>query len=149
MNQHLKKYTGITALTLSLFLYTFTLMAQVLEKQDSTQNTKDYAVLISQPNHVVAAVDTGETLRAESKFERGEFVIMACGKSVEAFIRGSEFSEVIAKGVEAGIKYRICGMSLRQFKVAPESLMEGLEVVPNGLTYLFELKLNGFTTLEL
>ena len=147
--KNIKKPVGIMAFAALLFFHTFVSMAQVIGKQDPAHENKNYAVLISQPNHVVAAVDTGETLTAESKFQRGEFVIMACGKSVEAFVKGSEFSEVIAKGVEAGIKYQICGMSLKQFKVAPESLMEGLEVVPNGLTYIFELKLKGFTTLEL
>lgn len=146
--KNIKKPAGIMAFAALLF-FTYASMAQVIDKHDPAHEKKDYAVLISQPNHVVAAVDTGETLTAESEFQRGEFVIMACGKSVEAFVKGSEFSEVISKGAEAGIKYRICGMSLKQFKVAPESLMEGLEVVPNGLTYIFELKLKGFTTLEL
>ncbi|ERM82422.1 hypothetical protein P872_18085 [Rhodonellum psychrophilum GCM71 = DSM 17998] len=147
--KNIKSTVGIMAFAAFFFFHTFVSMAQTIETQDPEHTSKNYAVLISQPNHVVAAVDTGETLSAESKFQRGEFVIMACGKSVEAFVMGSEFSEVIAKGAEAGIKYRICGMSLKQFKVAPESLMEGLEVVPNGLTYIFELKRIGYTTLEL
>lgn len=147
--KNMKTPVGIMAFAALLFFNTFVSMAQVIENKNARDEVKNYAVLISQPNHVVAAVDTGETLTEESKFHRGEFVIMACGKSVEAFVKGSEFSEVIAKGIEAGIKYRICGMSLKQFKVAPESLMEGFEVVPNGLTYIFELKLNGYITLEL
>ncbi|WP_114783294.1 DsrE family protein [Botryobacter ruber] len=109
----------------------------------------NYAVLISQPNHLKAAVHTAESITAESHFHRGEFVVMACGKSVEAFVKGSDMAQEFAKGQAAGINYKVCGMSLKKFNIDPATLVEGVEVVPNGLTFMFELQQQGFRTVEL
>lgn len=111
--------------------------------------TKNYAVLISQPNHVRAAVNTAETITANSEYQRQNFVVMACAKSVEAFVKGSSMKQEIEKGKAAGITYRICGMSLKQFNIDPTTLVEGVEIIPNGLTHMFELQAKGYTTVEL
>lgn len=111
--------------------------------------TKNYAVLISQPNHVRAAVNTAETITATSEYQRKNFVVMACAKSVEAFVKGSTMEQEIEKGKAAGVTYRICGMSLKQFNIDPASLVEGVEIIPNGLTHMFELQAKGYTTVEL
>ena len=108
-----------------------------------------YTVLISQPNHLKAAVNTAETIVADSRYNRESFVIMACGKSVEAFVKGSEMEQEFQKGIAAGVTYKVCGMSLKKFNIAPSSLPENIEVVPNGLTYMFDLQLQGYQTVEL
>lgn len=109
----------------------------------------NYAVLISQPNHLKAAVNTAETISKTSKYNRDNFVIMSCGKSVEAFIKGSEQNEQIETGKKAGITYKICGISLKQFNIHPDSLVDGVDIVPNGLTYIFDIQLKGYKTVEL
>lgn len=110
---------------------------------------RNYAVLISQPNHVKPAVITAGSITADSKYKRDTFVVMACGKSAEAFVKGSNFAEIIRKGQSAGIDFKVCGMSLQQFNIDPETVMEGIEIVPNGLTYMFDLQINGYKTVEL
>ncbi|WP_101442420.1 DoxX family membrane protein [Pontibacter ramchanderi] len=110
---------------------------------------KMYAVLISQPNHLKAAVNTAETITKDSHYQRTQFVIMACGKSVEAFVKGSEMAQEFEKGKAAGVTYRVCGMSLKQFNIDASSLVDGVEVIPNGLTYMFDLQEQGYTTVEL
>ncbi|SIR02058.1 DoxX family membrane protein [Pontibacter lucknowensis] len=110
---------------------------------------KKYAVLISQPNHLKAAVNTAETITKESRYQRESFVVMACGKSVEAFVKGSELAQEFEKGKAAGVTYRVCGMSLKQFNINTSSLVDGVEVIPNGLTYMFDLQEQGYTTVEL
>ncbi len=114
----------------------------------STASTK-YAVLISQPNHLKAAVNTAETVTKDSKFNRDTFVIMACGKSVEAFKKDGAMAAEIEKGRAAGVRYMLCGMSLKQFNINATDLVDGVEITPNGLTYMFDLKQQGFTTVEL
>lgn len=109
----------------------------------------NYAVLISQPNHVKPVLNTAGSITADSKYKRDTFVVMACGKSAEAFVKGSNFAEMIRKGRSAGIDFKVCGMSLQQFNIDPETLMEGIEVVPNGLTYMFDLQIKGYRTVEL
>ncbi len=83
--------------------------------------TKKYAVLISQPNHLKAAVNTAESITKESKYNRESFVVMACGKAVEAFKKDGGMAAEIAKGRTAGVTYMLCGMSLNQFKIAPSA----------------------------
>ncbi|WP_224744058.1 DoxX family membrane protein [Pontibacter aquaedesilientis] len=112
-------------------------------------NGKKYAVLISQPNHLKAAVHTAETITKESHYNRASFVVMACGKSVEAFVKESDMAQQIEKGNVAGITYKVCGMSLKQFNINASSLVAGVEVVPNGLTYMFDLQDQGYSTVEL
>ncbi|MHA6247209.1 DoxX family membrane protein [Pontibacter sp. CAU 1760] len=125
-------------------------VAQATTKQGATTAAKQqYAVLISQPDHLKAAVNTAETITKESKYNSGAFVIIACGKSVEAFVKGGDMSQEFEAGKKAGVTYRVCGMSLKKFNIDPGTLMDGIEVVPNGLTHMFDLKQQGFTTVEL
>ncbi|MBC5994381.1 DsrE family protein [Pontibacter cellulosilyticus] len=128
-----------------------TSVAQSTSQQDTATQAakKKYAVLISQPNHLKAAVNTAETITKESKYNRETFVVMACGKSVEAFKKDGAMAAEIEKGRAAGVTYMLCGMSLKKFNIDPATLVEGIEITPNGLTYMFDLKQQGFITVEL
>ncbi|MER2996606.1 DoxX family membrane protein [Pontibacter populi] len=120
--------------------------------QTSTQQTtakQKYAVLISQPGHLKAAINTAESITKDSKYNSEAFVIMACGKSVEAFQKGSDMAQFMEQGKALGVTFKICGMSLKQFNVDPNTLAEGLEIEPNGLTYMFDLQQQGYKTVEL
>ncbi|WP_266206196.1 DoxX family membrane protein [Pontibacter kalidii] len=110
---------------------------------------KNYAVLISQPNHLKAAVNTAESITKDSKYNRESFVVMACAKSVEAFKKDGRMAAEIEKGRAAGVTYMLCGMSLKQFNITAADLVDGVEITPNGLTYMFNLKQKGYTTVEL
>ena len=55
----------------------------------------------------------------------------------------------IEAGLAAGVTFKVCGMSLDKFKIAPTELTEGATIVPNGLTYMFDLQQEGFITVEL
>ncbi len=106
----------------------------------------NYAVLISQPDHLKAAVNTAQTMRKDAQYQTGEFVVMACAKSVEAFKKGSELKSFFEAGKAAGVTFMVCGMSLEKFKIAEAEILPGAEIVPNGLTYMFDLKAKGFVT---
>jgi len=77
-------------------------------------------------------------------YNRGSFVVMACGKSVEAFVKGSNMAQEFEQGNAAGATYNLCGLSLKQFSIDPKTLAGGVEVVPNGLTYMFDLQQQGY-----
>lgn len=148
------KHAAVLATGLLLVLgscATTTTAAQNAPQQSTAPSaaSKKYAVLISQPNHLKAAVNTAETITKESKYNREEFVIMACGKSVEAFKKDGGMADEIEKGRAAGVTYKLCGMSLKKFNIDPATLVDGVEITPNGLTYMFDLKLQGYTTVEL
>ncbi len=110
---------------------------------------KNYAVLISQPNHLKAAANTAEAITPASQYKRENFVVMACAKSVEGFVKGHAMAAEITKGKAAGATYKVCGMSLQQFQIDPATLVEGVEIIPNGLTYMFDLQQQGYVTVEL
>ncbi|RIJ34206.1 DsrE family protein [Pontibacter oryzae] len=122
---------------------------QALAAQSQALAAHKYAVLISQPSHLKAAVNTAGTITAESTYKRENFVIMACGKSVEAFVKGGDMAEAIDAGRKAGVTYRVCGMSMKKFELDKSMLVDGVEVVPNGLTHMFDLQLQGYHTVEL
>ncbi|MDX5345615.1 MAG: DoxX family membrane protein [Hymenobacteraceae bacterium] len=123
--------------------------SQATEKNAVASEKTNYVMLISQPDHLRAAVNTAQTLRKDAKYNAGEIVVMACAKSVHAFKNDSEFKAVFAAGKAAGITYKLCGMSLNKFKITESELYPGTEVVPNGLTYMFELKMEDYITVEL
>ncbi|MBK0401823.1 DoxX family membrane protein [Adhaeribacter sp. BT258] len=117
---------------------------------DSSVSVKNnYGILISQPDHLKAAVNTAQTMRNEEKYNADKIVIMACAKSVEAFKKDSEMKLFFEAGKAAGVTYKVCGMSLDKFKIAPSEIMDGAEIIPNGLTYMFDLQQEGFITVEL
>lgn len=157
----LKKKTGLSSLGKANFLVLpilgsmlFLGACSVTDNSTSIQKSEvsapaNYAVLISQPNHLKAAVNTAETITKESKFNRDSFVVMACGKSVEAFKKGGVMEAEIEKGRAVGVKFMLCGMSLKQFKIDASELVDNVEITPNGLTYMFNLKSEGFITVEL
>lgn len=147
------KYTAMLAAGIMFFLSscaTGTTVAQPAPAQQGAAAAKsNYAVLVSQPNHLKAAVNTAQAVKSDSKYNSDSFVIMACGKSVEAFVQGSDMAQEIEAGRKAGVTYRICGMSMKKFNIDKSQLMDGVEVVPNGLTHMFDLQLQGYTTVEL
>ena len=134
-----------------LLLFSSCSSANAVQATSNTQVAakKNYGILISQPDHLKAAVHTAQTMRKEAKYNADKIVIMACAKSVEAFKKGSEMKALFEAGKAAGVTYKVCGMSLEKFKIAPSEILEGAEVIPNGLTYMFDLQQEGFTTVEL
>ncbi|WP_242929154.1 DoxX family membrane protein [Pontibacter vulgaris] len=145
-----RSHVTVLAVGLLLFLGSCTSTNSVAQTSTQQATSKQkYAVLISQPSHLKAAVNTAETITKDSKYNNDGFVIMACGKSVEAFQKGSEMIQFIEQGRALGITYKICGMSLKQFNIDKSTLIDGLEVEPNGLTYMFDLQLQGYKTVEL
>ena len=145
----LKNRNYITVLVSSLMVLLGSSITTNALAQATAKQKQNYAVLISQPNHMKAAVNTADTISPGSKYNRGNFVIMACSKSVEAFVRGSEMAAAYEKGKAAGVTYKVCGLSLQQFNIDPATLLDGVEVVPNGLTYMFDLQRQGYSTVEL
>jgi uncharacterized membrane protein YphA (DoxX/SURF4 family)/intracellular sulfur oxidation DsrE/DsrF family protein len=145
-----KHFINVLALGALLTFSSCTTTGTIAQSSTQQSTTKQkYAVLISQPSHLKAAVNTAESITKYSKYNSEAFVIMACGKSVEAFQKGSDLAPFIEKGSALGVTFKICGMSLKQFKVDQSILVDGLEVEPNGLTYMFDLQLQGYKTVEL
>lgn len=142
---------GAASLVIAMLLSSYPLSAHSASPISYDTSKQDYAVLISQPGQLAAAVHTAKTMIADKKYNTGEFVIMACGRSVEVFIEGSstDMYEVYREGKAAGITFVICAMSLENFGIDAASLFEETEITPNGLTYMFDLKLRGFETIEL
>ncbi len=74
---------------------------------------------------------------------------MACAKSAEAFVKGNDMAQEFEKGKAAGVSYKVCGMSLKQSNIDPKRLMDGVEIVPKGPAYMFDLQQLGYKTVAL
>lgn len=76
-------------------------------------------MLISQPNHLKAAVSIAGAIMPNSPYNRESFVVMACAKFVEAFVKGNDMAQEFEKGKAAGGNYKVCGMSLKSLTPTP------------------------------
>jgi putative oxidoreductase len=107
-----------------------------------------YAVLVSNAQHLNAAITTGRSLRARS--QAIQFQIVACGKVVKEIATNPEVGDSVRRAVnEDGLAVVVCGMSVRQLNVDPAALPPEAPTTENGLTYLFGLQEQGFQTIEL
>lgn len=107
-----------------------------------------YALLIRETKHIAIAVKTAQQLK-EANPNYKQFEIVLCGKSVMQLINNKEVDDIINKGINLGIKFSVCQLSLDKFEIKSTDLPDGLKVVPNGLIRIFELQDEGYKTIEL
>ena len=142
----MKNLKIITVLFMGIFLIG---AIEISFAQEVKREGKNYAVLISQPNHLKAALHTAETLFSTDDFKAEKFVIMACGKAVQAFVKSGDFDKQVEKMKTHPIEYKVCGLSLVQMGLDEDEISDHAGIVPNGLTHMFLLKKEGYETLEL
>lgn len=116
-----------------------------------TRETKDIAFLIRQPEHLKAALLTLDQMRqGEFKLDYGAAVLVICGKNgVSSLKKGGTFEKKLPSFKEKQIKVKACGMTLSKIGLEKKDLVEGVEVVKNGLYEMIRLKTEGYVTVDL
>ena len=109
---------------------------------------KNFALLVQKVPHIQVGIKTYQMMK-ESGTNVQDFEIVICGKVLEELQQGSAHAEVIAGGIKEGIKFTVCGLSLKKFEIKEENLLPGLTPVPNGIIRGFELQEQGYSTIEL
>lgn len=108
------------------------------------------ALGVRKPKHVTVATMTARRmLSGEAEQSADEVVIVACGPAIRQLADGSERAETVREGLEAGVKYRACGVTVERMGFDASTFIDGVEVVPNGFVELIRLQEEGFHTIEL
>lgn len=102
------------------------------------------------PRHMkVALLTARQMLSGEGTWAAEEVAIVACGGAVPALQKDSDLAADIAKTQEMGAHIAACGLTMEHKGIAEESLAEGVEVVPNGITEIVRLQSQGYLSVEL
>lgn len=126
-----------------------TAMGKEVQANNSHQKEKKYALLVSTESEIKVAVATAKQLFSNPKYNAKKFEVVICGKAVESIKNNSEIQPAIQEGMTMGVDFKACGISLGNSKIAPDELIKGIEIVPNGLLRIFDLQEDGYKTIEL
>ena len=135
-----------------LLISATSMYAQDKNTQTVKENTKDkrnYALLVSNEEHIKVAVKTAKQMFNDPKYKVGKMELVICGKGVETIKKEGTLTQTIEEGKAAGVIFNACGISLEKANLTLEQLVPGIEVVPNGLLRIFDLQAAGYQTIEL
>ena len=104
-------------------------------------------LMVRTERHVRAALRTVDDL-AEASPALSEVHVLVCGPGLAALQQGSALTEPLQAAMAGGTRVAACGMSLNE-NIAPESLLPGVEVVPNALLEVLQLQARGYVSVEL
>lgn len=123
---------------------------QMAEKAPDAENGPDaYATLVRKVPHIGASIKTARQMRESDDHHYETFEVIICGKVVKKLTDSPKAAELMEQGEELGVRFKACGMSMNKFNVEEDALLEGLDVVPNGITRMFDLQEKGFKAVEL
>lgn len=108
------------------------------------------ALGVRKPKHVeVATMTARQMLSGEAEQSADRVVIVACGPAIRELARESDRAEIVRKGLEAGVEYRACGVTVERMGFDASTFIDDVEVVPNGFVELIRLQEEGFHSIEL
>lgn len=121
------------------------------QNQTAAETTQTKAALgVRKPKHVkVATMTARQMLAGEAEQSADEVTIVTCGPAIRQLADGSKRADIVRKGLEAGVKYRACGVTVERMGFDASTFIDGVEVVPNGFVELIRLQEEGFHTIEL
>jgi len=109
----------------------------------------DVVLLVREPQHLRAALKTADELRSGAEPETGTIEIIVCGKASSSLQAGSEMEAALREAAGEDVVITACGMSLKQTGIDPATLIDIVQVVPNGLTRALQLQAEGYLSVEL
>ena len=106
-------------------------------------------MLVRRPQHIRAALQTVSDLRASDSLSTTPVEIVVCGKAVQDIQAEDPLADPIGRASSETVRVLACGMSLDTLGVAPTSLADDIEVVPNGLAHALKRQAAGYLSVEL
>lgn len=112
--------------------------------------TRGVVLLVRTPRHLVAALETADTLRASDTTSGTRPIhVIACGDAIESVLRDAAAEPRLRAAVARGTVVTACGMSLEEKGIDPARLSAAVTLVPNGLIEAIRLQEAGFVSIEL
>lgn len=109
----------------------------------------DVVLLVREPQHLSAALKTAKELRSDATLQTCRIEIIVCGKASSSLQAGSEMEAALREAAGEDVVITACGMSLKQTGIDPATLIDIVQVVPNGLTRALQLQAEGYLSVEL
>ena len=108
------------------------------------------ALGVRKPKHVAVATMTArQMLAGEAEMSADEVTIVTCGPAIRQLADGSKRADIVRKGMEDGVQYKACGVTVERMGFDASKFLDGVEVVPNGFVELLRLQEEGVHTIEL
>lgn len=109
------------------------------------QSTK-FAIMVSDALHFESAMLTAQEMQIKEKGFK--FEIIAVGILTQELIENKELVKTIEIGEELGVEIIVCENAMDFFGVDKTDLDSRLKTTKNGWVYMFELKDQGYNTLN-
>ncbi len=100
---------------------------------------------------LVMALNNIANLLKEVSHEDSRICLVANGASVPLFRRGPAapaYAFQIDTLAKKGVRFLVCGNSLRNFNIPPEDILENCEVVRAGIVELVRMQAEGFAYIK-
>lgn len=97
----------------------------------------------------VALLTARQMLSGDATYSADHVTIVACGGGVSALRKDGNLTEDIEKTRAMGAEIAACGLTVEHKGLSPDTLADGVEVVPNGFVELIRLQSEGYYTIEL
>ncbi len=124
-------------------------MSQNPRGELSTDDGGKYATLVRKIPPIKASVKTARQMKVSEQHRVDSFQVIICGKVVKALDDRPEIRQTIRKGRKENICFLACGLSMNKFGIEASALTNGISVIPNGISHLFDLQERGYRTVEL
>lgn len=146
MNHSTKTIVAIVGL-LAVLVLGFQTRAQM---SGPTSTAAPVAILVQNPQQLPVVLRTAGEMHAGSPDMPARDVhVIVCGRAVEGLAAGNEHEALLEETTAAGVRVAACGISLDKVEMSPDSLVEGVDTVQNGLTEMVKLADDGAVTLPL
>lgn len=118
--------------------------------QSQQQAPTKTALGVRTPRHVKVALLTAQQLiDGEHDYRADKVAIVVCGGGVESLVKGGELEEKLQNIQSDAVSIAACGLTLNQKNIDPDTLVDGVDVVPNGIIELLRLQDEGYLSVEL
>ncbi|WP_150451180.1 sulfur reduction protein DsrE [Arenibacter lacus] len=109
----------------------------------------NYAALVKNERSLIGAIETAEELLIDNPKSFGEFQIVFCGKSIPQNTDTKIMDPILKRISNQPISVVACGFSLNKFKVDQSGIPRDIDIVENGILYLFQLLKKDYINLDL
>lgn len=108
------------------------------------------ALGIRAPKHLkVSLITARQMLAGKGGYEAERIAIVVCGNAVEGLVEGSKLEDELEEIQEKPVTIVACGLTVERKGIDEADLIDGVEVVPNGIVELARLQEQGYESIEL
>jgi intracellular sulfur oxidation DsrE/DsrF family protein len=142
----------VCAATLALvFLFAFG-STTVATQEDTPEPAASHKVviLVRDLEPFLVAFKTADSVLAGKDVKAAEVIIVACGPGVKLAVKGGEIEAELKRLTKLDtVRVVACGLSMQRHNVERANLVEGVEVIDNGLLETLRLQIEGWVSVEL